>query len=479
MPPVPPTWPSPGAPPAQLQQWQMQHAMWPQYCGAGGQLYPNPFYNGGYWPWGPGQYGAPAASPKSAERHADARQLPPPQPPQPPQQSQPQREGLQAEPPPCARTHQDPAAGAAPAAPGPPHPPPPRTPPRSPRHPPEPAPPHPPPPPLQQQQAEPVPQPPRSSERGGPDARSQSTDPAQPSGRASPGSHYSTARSAYPSVGQASAHSWPVGAPSGQAAAEHHPKSQQQDHGAVRPSVAQVRCSGAIAQRIRQLISASLFDCDDGAVRELQRMLAEPGTVPVLVAEVFDGLFSGFSAKAYSQLCKDLISASGHDAYLNALEFQHQLMSRCRQEVAPVPSIEVTDSMSQEEADAVEEQLLRDKFRSTSAVRFVAELYLRDCVPEALVHLAVQNILFGSAVTLDQLPSRQTKDLEADAERVGTVCRVLQSVGQKLAESSPTWVRRYCEVLARGAESCGNRRVQRLVTQAFQSCNYTPGEPDK
>eukprot|EP00756_Hemistasia_phaeocysticola_P023666 Hpha_TRINITY_DN15907_c0_g1::TRINITY_DN15907_c0_g1_i1::g.70630::m.70630 len=259
----------------------------------------------------------------------------------------------------------------------------------------------------------------------------------QEQGRESESASYHTAMSGNPYANSAVA-SWPTAAPSNALqppAAPHHATSPAER---------------AASSKLKALIHRVLFECDTGAVADIQDALGGP-TTGVFVNEVFELLFQGGSPKAYSELCHDVCTSADHCMSLNGEDLRHMLVVRCR--------TELTNSENSQDP----EEMLRVKFRRSHTAKFVAESFMRKLLPEALLHLAVQLLLYGKQVSKEE-------PVTADVEQFASVCKMIQSAGARLCVSSPEWTERYCAAIRDGAAACGVRRVTRLAAQALEAC---------
>ena len=160
-----------------------------------------------------------------------------------------------------------------------------------------------------------------------------------------------------------------------------------------------------------------------------------------LVDEIFRGIFNGESTLSHSNFCKVLLDSEDLEVSLSTHEVIHHLLQKCRETAAtPITTTKIEYEMPQEQIDSIEESELRAKFRRGTAIKFSTDLYVKDILPEALVHICIQTMLFGR--TTGKIISKSPEH-EIDENDVATVCRILEMVGEKMRLTSPSMLSRY------------------------------------
>eukprot|EP01063_Lacrimia_lanifica_P015620 TRINITY_DN2230_c0_g5_i1.p1 TRINITY_DN2230_c0_g5~~TRINITY_DN2230_c0_g5_i1.p1 ORF type:complete len:858 (+),score=282.21 TRINITY_DN2230_c0_g5_i1:66-2639(+) len=228
------------------------------------------------------------------------------------------------------------------------------------------------------------------------------------------------------------------------------------------------RMNTVLRQAIEQAIQRKEVD---KSLKSVKKVMVEPKGCEVLVDEIFRGVFNGENTIEYAALCRKLIDSPEPEVSLSIHEFCHLLLQRCRQSVTtPVVTMPTTYDMPQEQIDALEETELRSRFRRVTSIKFSADLYSQGILPEALVHLCIQAILYGQ-------PGQPSEDKEVttiDEDALASVCRIFTTVGDKLRDNSAVAVSNYCISLERSLGQISSSRVRRKVQNIIDKYKLSP-----
>ncbi|KAJ9446307.1 hypothetical protein DIPPA_03413 [Diplonema papillatum] len=224
---------------------------------------------------------------------------------------------------------------------------------------------------------------------------------------------------------------------------------------------------------LRQSIELVMSQKDTGsALQTIKTVLTEKNGCSSLVEEIFKGIFNGENTMDYAILCKMLVDSKEPEVSLSIYEFTHYLLLKCRVTVTvPIEPVTTTYDMPQEQVDSMEEMDLRQRFRRTAAIKFSADLFSKDIMPEALVHVCIQTMLFGRTVSGEDTPDAP----EIDEDSLATACRILVTVGMKIKKDS---FNRYLTILEKALPSLTSSRIKRKVKQLLEQFATKPEEAE-
>ena len=225
------------------------------------------------------------------------------------------------------------------------------------------------------------------------------------------------------------------------------------------------RHSSDLRQSIETVIAKK--DNDGKAFQKIKTFVVEEDGCSGLVEEVYRGIFNGENQTEYAELCKMVDQSDDPEVTLVRNEFIGLLLRKCKQTVtATITSQPTSYTMSQEQIDAIEEQELRDRFRRAAAVKFSADLFSRNILPVAVVHVCLQTMLYGKPLKADQkgmdlLESGDNDDNQED--NLATACKIFHTVGEKLKQTNPNFLDEYKDALQHFQGRIASSRVKRRV----------------
>ena len=207
-------------------------------------------------------------------------------------------------------------------------------------------------------------------------------------------------------------------------------------------------------------------DSDGSSLQKIKKFMVDEDGCQGLVDEIYHSIFNGENSVEYSELCQSLVECEDADVQLVRHEFIHLLLSKCKKTVTAAIVRQAThDAMPQEQVDAIEEKELRYRFRRAAAVKFSADLFSKRILPEAMVHVCIQTMLFGAPLCAGQSPDEIAlqDDGDGNEDNLATACRILSTVGERLKQSNPTFLDMYRGVLEKSLENITSSRVKRKV----------------
>eukprot|EP00755_Sulcionema_specki_P027167 Sspe_Gene.16549::Locus_5833_Transcript_1_1_Confidence_1.000_Length_2741::g.16549::m.16549 len=220
-----------------------------------------------------------------------------------------------------------------------------------------------------------------------------------------------------------------------------------------------------VHSNLRKCLSSLLQHKEGKALEELQSTLQQQDGAEALVSEIMHGVYNGESCSDYAQLCKVIVNLTDAQTSLLGHDFIHLLIMSCKKAVSSPRKEICTDDMPSEQAEMLEEQACKEQYRRAVTSIFVAELFSLQLVPEALVHISLQTMLFGTVLPSE---SAEVPVVDPDIECLSVACRVMRIVGSKLHKNSPALMERYVEVLQRLSKNSYGR-VSRLLTQVLRA----------